>query len=266
MKNIIARATCLLMLILAFSQAYATVWNADNIQMVHLQDRNRYVCDPEGLLSAAVRDSADVYLRRLQTSFGIQTVFVVVNNVENADCFQFAEDVGNKYGVGRKDEDRGLVIVIAVDDRKYFIAPGKGLEEDLTDVTCGMIGRKCIVANMKEDNIDEAVFATVKAVYAKFKDGDTGLGYDDDVFDEDDDIYSFIVLGLLVGIPLYLFIRYILISLGVINPPKDENKDDDDDGLFFGSGFGGGGFNGGGFGGGSFGGGSFGGGGAGGGW
>ncbi|WP_306303132.1 hypothetical protein [Prevotella falsenii] len=34
-------------------------WNADNIPMVHLQDARRYVCDPENIMSAAMRDSTD---------------------------------------------------------------------------------------------------------------------------------------------------------------------------------------------------------------
>lgn len=106
----------------------AKVWTADDVPMVHLQDRNRYVCDPEGLMSSSMRDSADVYFRRLQTECGIQTVFVVVGHVKGADCFRMAEDIGNHYGVGTKKDRRGLVIVLAVGDRRYFIAPGKGLE------------------------------------------------------------------------------------------------------------------------------------------
>lgn len=41
---------------------HAKVWTADDIPMVHLQDRNRYVCDPEDLMSPADRDTADAYL------------------------------------------------------------------------------------------------------------------------------------------------------------------------------------------------------------
>lgn len=269
MRNRTFRFFCFVLLLISL-QAKGTVWNADNIQMVHLQDSTRYVCDPEQIMNDAARVEADGYLRKLQTMYGVQTVFIVVNNVEDGDCFQLAEDVGNKYGVGRKGEDRGLVIVIAVDDRKYFIAPGKGLEAELTDVVCGVIGRRCIAANMKENDVNEAVVSTVKTIYDRFKDGDQGQGYDDEATEEEPDFFTVIVLLLLLGIPTYLLIRYVLATLGFINP-LSHSDNDDDDGFFFGGGFGdgfgsGGGFGGGGFGGGSFGGGSFGGGGAGGGW
>lgn len=108
---------------------HAKVWTADDIPMVHLQDRNRYVCDPEDLMSPADRDTADVYLRRLETQCGIQSVFVVVNHVKDADCFRMAQDIGNKQGVGDKKTRRGLVIVLAVDDRRYFIAQEKDWRE-----------------------------------------------------------------------------------------------------------------------------------------
>lgn len=253
----------------------AKVWSADDIPMVHLQDRMRYVCDPDGIMSSSDRDSADTYLRRLQTECGVQTVFIVVNNVKNGDCFRMAQDVGNKYGVGDKKNRRGLVIVIAVGDRKYFIAPGKGLEGELTDVECDDIARACIVSNMKVNDTDAAVLSTVKALYKKFKTGSTGLGYDD-ASDELTDSESFfiiiIVFVICFGYPIYLFVRQILEDRGLVKPRKKgkrRRRNSNDDWFppfIFG---GGGGFSSGGgsfSSGGSFGGGSFGGGGAGGGW
>lgn len=267
---------CLLLLLFALlpcvTRMQARVWSADDIPMIHLQDRNRYVCDPDGLMSVADRDSADLYLRKLQTECGIQTVFIVVDNVKNADCFRMAEDVGNKYGVGDKKNRRGLVVVIAVNDRRYFIAPGKGLEADLTDVECDDIARMCIVRNMKLNNTDQAVVSTVKALYNKFKTGSTGLGYDDPSDSTgDDSIFAIIVVLLLCfGYPVYLIFRSLLEALGLVKPRRRQAhkryRNDDDWFPPFILGGGGGFGSGGGFSGGSFGGGSFGGGGAGGGW
>lgn len=277
MKHYGIRLLAIAMLLTFVIRLDAKVWSADDIPMVHLQDKNRYVCDPEHLLSETDRDSADVYLRRLQTEKGVQTVFIVVPNVKGADCFRMAEDVGNKYGVGDKKNRRGLVIVIAVDDRRYFIAPGKGLEAELTDVECDDIARECIVKNMKVNNIDGAVLETVKALYSKFKTGSTGLGYDDAEEEDGSDLFIIIITLLLCfGYPAYLLIRPFLERHGIVKPRKKKKSSrhgSDDDWMppfIFG---GGGGYSGGssfdsdgGSFGGSFGGGSFGGGGAGGGW
>ena len=165
---------------------------------------------------------------------------------------------------------RGLVIVVAVNDRKYFIAPGKGLEGDLTDVECDDIARECIVRNMKVNDVDRALLSTVRALYGKFKTGKVVVD-DDEVDDEDGGAVLLVMLVLLFcfGRPVCLMVLYVLEKLGLRKPrPKKRRHRDNDDWFppFFlggGGGFGsGGGFSGGG----SFGGGSFGGGGAGGGW
>lgn len=270
-RSAIQRLLLLVVAIVAVSAASATVWSADNIPMVHLQDRNRYVCDPDNIISPADLDSADVCLKRLHKECGIQTVFIVVGNVKNADCFRMAEDVGNKYGVGDKKMRRGLVVVIAVNDRKYFIAPGKGLEGDLTDVECDDIARECIVKNMKVNDVDRAVLYTAKALYGKFKTGE--LVTDDEDADDGDEsvLLVLVVLLLCFAHPIYLLVLYVLEKLGLRKPqPKKRRHRDNDDWFppFF-LGGGGGGWSssgGGGFSGGSFGGGSFGGGGSGGGW
>lgn len=266
MKTLTTRYTLILLLSLLPWLCGARTWSADDIPMVHLQDRTRYVCDPENLLSSQALASADSALYRLHHECGIQTVFIVVPHVKNADCFRMAQDVGNKYGVGTKKDRRGLVIVIATDDRRYFIAPGKGLEADLTDVECNDIARACIVRYMKEGDVDEAVKATSQALFSKFKTGKTGVASIDEE-PESDDSWIGIILVLLIcfGYPVWL----ILEKLGLVKPRRRGRKRRDNDDDFFppfifggGGGFG----SGGGISGGSFGGGSFGGGGAGGGW
>ncbi len=271
-KTVVPRLLLLAVAIIATVAVSATTWSADNIPMVHLQDRNRYVCDPDNIISPADLDSADVCLKRLHKECGVQTVFIVVNNVKNADCFRMAEDVGNKYGVGDKKTRRGLVVVIAVKDRKYFIAPGKGLEGDLTDVECDDIARECIVKNMKVNDVDRALLYTARALYSKFKTGEVVIDNDDAGDDEEPVWLVVLVLLICFARPIYLLVLYVLEKLGLRKPrPKKRHRRRDNDDwfppFFLGGGGGWSSSGGGGFSsGGSFGGGSFGGGGAGGGW
>ena len=252
-------------------------WNAQNVPIPFLQDSTQYVSDPDGLVGKAQKDSANFYLQKLKLECGVQNVLIIVGWVENQDAFRMAQDVGNKYGIGYKKSRRGLVIVIAVEDHKYFIAPGSGLEGELTDVDCDDIARACIVKYMREDDPGEAVASVSRAIYNKVKSGRTGIeSVDEGTVNGEEDWALVIILFLLFfGVPIYHLVRYILEQVGVLKPrPKGKGRDrnrrrnDDDDWLppFFmgGGGFSGGG--GGGFSGGSFGGGSFSGGGSGGSW
>lgn len=255
----------LLVLILTTLSIGAKTWSADEVPMVHLQDRTKYVCDPENLMTDAMRDTADYYLNKLNTEHGVQTVFVVVPRVKNGDAFRMAQDIGNHYGVGTKAERRGLVIVLAVDDRKYFIAPGKGLEADFTDIETNDIAQACIVANMRVNKLDEAVVQTCKAVYNKLKTGKSGV---ESVVDYDiSDVIGFFVLFVFVIVPILVQLFRNMLAKDKKGRRNRRNRDDDWFPPFFlGGGGSWGGSGGGGFDGGSFGGGSFGGGGSGGGW
>lgn len=264
--------TLCLCLSVSFADA-SKVWNAKNIPVPYLQNSTQYVSDPDHYIDKEALDSANFYLDKLNKECRVQNVFVIVGKVENGDAFRVAQDLGNDYGVGDKKTRRGLVVVVAVEDHKYFIAPGMGLEGELTDVDCDDIARACIVPNMKKNMPAEAVVATSRAIYNKVKSGKTGISdIDDGTIGEDDWVVVVILLVVFFGIPVYMLVRYLLEVFGVIKPDtsqRNKNKrssrrhDDDFFPPFF---FGGGGSSGGGFSGGSFGGGSFGGGGAGGGW
>ena len=259
------------------SLAAGKEWSAQNVPIPFLKDSTQYVSDPDGLVGKEQKDSANHYLQKLKLECGVQNVLIIVGKVENQDAFRMAQDVGNKYGIGYKKSRRGLVIVIAVEDHKYFIAPGSGLEGELTDVDCDDIARACIVKYMREDDPGEAVASVSRAIYNKVKSGRTGIEQVDEgsVNGEEDWALVIILFLLFFGVPIYHLVRYILEQVGVLKPrPKgkgrnqNRRRNDDDDWLppFFmgGGGFSGGG--GGGFSGGSFGGGSFSGGGSGGSW
>ena len=249
------------------------VWTADNVPIPYLKDSTQYVSDPDGYLTSELKDSANFYLGKLNVECGVQNVLVIVGRVVNQDAFRMAQDIGNKYGVGYKSSRRGLVIVIAVEDHKYFIAPGMGLEGELTDVDCDDIARACIVRNMKEENPGEAVVSISRAIYNKVKSGRTGFKEIDEGSLGDDDWPLVLFFFLLCfGLPLYLLVRYFLERIGLVkkrpvsNRRHGNNHHDDWMPPFFLGGGGGGFSSGGGFSGGSFGGGSFGGGGSGGSW
>lgn len=246
------------------------VWSAENVPIPYLKDSTQYVSDPDGYVTKELKDSANAYLQKLNVECGVQNVFIIVGRVENQDAFRMAQDVGNKYGVGYKSSRRGLVVVIAVEDHKYFIAPGMGLEGELTDVDCDDIARACIVKYMKENDPGMAVFATARAIFNKVKSGRTGVSdVDEGTFDESDWPIVIFILLLCFGIPLYLFVRYVLEEMGVVKRKtraQHRRRNDDDWMPPFFMGGGGGCSSGGGFSGGSFGGGSFGGGGSGGSW
>ena len=68
----------------------AREYKVSEIPLVHLQDRTRYVSNPDNILSAAVVDSIDSALFTIEEKTGIQVLVAVVTGIECVYCFDFA--------------------------------------------------------------------------------------------------------------------------------------------------------------------------------
>ena len=250
------------------SQTEERYWNADNIPMPHLEDANQYVVNPDGVLSQQTVDMMNVTLKRLDDSLNVESVVIVVNHIENDDPFRMAQDVGNKYGVGRND--RGLLIVVGYEDHSINMSPGRALEADLTDAECRRLQQQYVIPAMRAELPDSGMLYLTEAVYSTLlqkalPEMTTLVGAHDQ---QDDGIATTtgIFMLLLIGWAM-LFVRLnrkyqwlgLIGSVHLMANPFYEEPQSFSGGGGGGS-FGGGGFSGGG--GGSFGGGSFGGGGA----
>jgi uncharacterized protein len=199
---------CLLLPALFAQGAAATVWTADNIPMVHLQDARRYVCNPDGVLSAAATDSIDAMLYQLEHTRGVQSVVVAVRRVKDADCYQFAMALGRKYGVGSKRQNTGLIVVLSTEDRRYQIIVGEGLEGTLPDAICKRIENRLMVPQLKAADWDGAMKQGVGAL-CRYIEGDAQLkaGLDSDT-DDGDDAVSLVMMLVFI----FIFVASILFS------------------------------------------------------
>lgn len=151
----------------AFVQQDTPEWNADNIPIPYLQDATQYVSNPDSVLSQPAVDRMNITLQRLEKELDIQSVVIVVNHIENDDPFRFAQDVGNKYGVGRGD--RGLVVVVGYQDHSINISPGRSLEADLTDAECHRLEQQYVVPAMRAEKPDSGMIYLTEAVYASLQ-------------------------------------------------------------------------------------------------
>lgn len=148
------------------------VWSPDSIKMVHLEDSCQYISDPDNFVLPETKDKANRLLRRLETSVGVQASVVVAGRIKGGNAQNFAIDLADKYGAGDTKNNRNIVLVIAVEDRNWFMTRGAGLQKELPDTLCLQYGEKHIVPNINKNNPDRAVYETVKAIFNKLKKAD----------------------------------------------------------------------------------------------
>jgi uncharacterized protein len=153
----------LTLLFLTAQTLWAVTYTPENLPLTTPASGVTYTCNPDGLLSASAVDSIDTMLSALDRSKGVKALVIVVGEVEGGDAYNLAVGVGNKRGVGTK-QNTGLVIVLAVTDRSYFIATGEGLEGYLPDAICKRVENRVMVPLLREEQWDAAMVETVRTL------------------------------------------------------------------------------------------------------
>ncbi len=184
--------------------ATAATYTVDNLPIPYLQDKTKYVSNPDGILSQETVDSLNLWLGQMETAHGVQTVLAVVEYIEGGDTYEFCMKLGRKYGIGSKEQNSGLIILLSTGDRAYQILTGRGLEGTLPDAICRRIENTQMLPSLREGEWDEAMLQTVRAI-TLYVDGDDSLVPLSD-FDEDDKLALIIFCCfMLVGIGLIIF-------------------------------------------------------------
>lgn len=154
-----------LILVLFFCTALsAKQYSVDNIEMAHLVDSTRYVCNPEHILSSSSVAAMDAKLNALEASTGIEVVVVAVDSLLNQDCYETAIRLGQKYGVGKSANNNGLVILLSTTERCVQFSTGFGLEAYLTDSYCKRIQRECMLEPFSQGDWSTGMQRGVEAV------------------------------------------------------------------------------------------------------
>ena len=79
----------------------------------------------------------ETYGQALEEATGAQAIAVVVNFLDGEDPADYATDIINKWGIGQKGENNGVVVLLARGDRRIQIGTGKGIDRVLTGSACG---------------------------------------------------------------------------------------------------------------------------------
>lgn len=183
----------------------AKVYTVETLPVV-TQGSEKFVCNPDGILSAATVSHICGVCQKLEDSTSIQILVIAVDSISPEDDYRFAEDVGNHYGVGAKKYNSGLVILLAKSMGAIRFVTGTGLEGDLPDAICKRIQYQVMVPAFKEKKWDEGMTAGVDAVYSRVSGTDSFGTWEDEEIELTTDDYLFLLL--LFGCPLLIYLYF----------------------------------------------------------
>jgi uncharacterized protein len=125
-----------------------------------------YVHDPAGWLTADQRQALEMKLRAYWDSTSTQIVVMIRKDIGDYDKASYAFELGNRWGIGAKDKDNGLVLLIKTEppERGVFIATGYGLEGALPDITAGRIIRNTMAPYFRQGAYFDGINAGVDEI------------------------------------------------------------------------------------------------------
>lgn len=157
-----------LLLCLCFGvNAQVTEYTIETVPNVHVQNKLRYVSNPNGILSTEACNKIDEMLGSLEAKTSIQVAVVVLPSIGNQEPFDFAQRLFGAWGVGKKKTDNGLVILFVEDQRSIRFQTGYGLEGDLPDAICKRIQTRKMIPFFKNGDIDNGMITGVQNVCAR---------------------------------------------------------------------------------------------------
>lgn len=155
-----------------------------------------------------------------------QIVVVIEPSLEGEDAFDYSNRLARAWGIGGKENDNGILIYVARDDRKVRIQTGYGAEGFLPDALSKRIIDQIIVPAFKQgqyyQGLDQATSAIMKLGAGEYTNeqpsgNNGGAGA---------------ALGFVFLVVIFLLVFMYLVSRRHQNNRRN-NKDDDDDGGYY---------------------------------
>src|ERR1700730_3100971 len=122
-----------------------------------------YVNDFANVLSPSTRDQFTALCREVDQKAHAQIAVVTVPSTNGQPIVDYSFNLATKWGVGPKQSNRGVMILFAVNDHKYWIQVGYGLEPILPDGKVGSFGREAVPI-LRQGNYDAAALLITRRV------------------------------------------------------------------------------------------------------
>lgn len=122
------------------------------------------VVDNANMLDASVERNIDNLLKGHETATTNQIVVVTLDNLGGYDIETYGYELGRHWGIGQKDQNNGVLLIVAKKERKVRIEVGYGLEGTLTDAISSNIIQALIVPQFKKGRFSQGIEVGTQAI------------------------------------------------------------------------------------------------------
>ncbi len=116
-----------------------------------------YVADYADVLSDEVEGLIVLNNDLLEKKCGAQVVVVMIDTLGGSSVENYAYTLFNQWGVGSKDKDNGLLILVAVEDGEYWLMTGMGLQDYITAGDLDEMAAEYFIPSARSGDFDQAI-------------------------------------------------------------------------------------------------------------
>lgn len=168
---------------------------ANNISALSIPKANSCANDFAGVLSSETKTHIQKTSDALYKKCKIPVVVATIKSLEGEDIGNYAIEMARKWQIAQKDSKKGILILLAVEDREIRVEVSDGLEEVLNDAKAGRIIRQ-FGTPLKENNYNLGITQIFDAVVVEVEEPGSVV-QDEDAFSKEDLIIAFFVILIL---------------------------------------------------------------------
>ena len=116
-----------------------------------------YVNDYAGLLSEETKNYIISTNKSLYNQTGSQIVVVTIPSLDGNSIEDYSTELFRNFGIGSKEKNNGVLLLLALEERQFRIEVGYGLEGIMPDGKTGRIQDEYIIPYLKQDNWNDGI-------------------------------------------------------------------------------------------------------------
>lgn len=124
------------------------------------------VVDQAGLLSSQTRNYLTSILEQHEQATSNQVVVVTLKSLQGEEIADYGYQLGREWEIGHAGRDNGVLLIVALKERKVHIAVGYGLEGTLTDALSKNIIETVITPRFKKGDMEGGIIEGTRAILA----------------------------------------------------------------------------------------------------
>ena len=120
-----------------------------------------WVNDFAGVISAEYKQKLSSLISELEQKTGAEIAVVTLESIAPYTEAQYAQKIFDNWKIGKKGKDNGVLILLAVKERRWRIQTGYGVEGILPDAVCSQIGQNNMVPYFKRGQYSQGLYSGV---------------------------------------------------------------------------------------------------------